>query len=245
MDSMSEIFKSVNTLVRGEDSITHEPLYFRTARNHVKKVLIEGVKVAAGIGGFMAISRLMARQNSFASAVGVGAVAVGGSLLLTSRVSVILYDATKITAGLALFKIGCFDFCVLPAVASVKGVAFSMPRMNTLALAVGKGFCRFVAGALSFVGAVQLMTSGEVKNRVVTKFDGDDELRMIEPRRQKHLIDRQITRVVKKAAEIITRMLGYPAPPSDTRNLKAAKSEYPHEEIRPESSSDGSASESE
>ncbi len=213
---------NISNIVGGINSLSDQRLHFNDARKNVKKLLIEGVKVAAGIGGFIAVSRLMARQNSSLSAAGVGALAIGGSLLLTSRVSVILHDAAKITAGLVLFRKGCLDFVVFPAVASVKGAfslpSFSIPRLIFLPfvaiknltltyLSLGKCYLRFIGGAISLGGSMKLVTSGNVKVPVVENFEDDDD--EIQP--QRHPIDRGIISIVKGAAYIFTKMLRYPA----------------------------------
>lgn len=256
MTNIITIYTSVNSLVRGKDPITGHPLHFDDARKNVKKLLIEGVKVAAGIGGFIVVTRLMNQQDSSLAAAGVGALAIGGSLLLTSRVSVILYDATKITAGLVFFKKGCLDLAVYPAVASVKGIveslsslpSLSMPRLIYLPfvviknlaltyLSIGTGYFRLIGGALSLHGSLALMTSGDVKVPVVEiSDDDDDDYPVVEMKPERRLIDRGIIHVVKKASYIVTRMFGYLAPNYRyTRNIETTESErsYSMEEMPP------------
>lgn len=211
MTNISNVYESVSSLFHSQDSLTHKPLDFNSARKHVQKLCIEGAKVAVGVAGFMAVSCLMNQQASSMAAVVVGAAVLGGSLFLASRVSVFFHDAVKIATALVLFQRGFLNLLFFPTISSiipsVKGLsmyAVTMLPLNDLPSSSGVAylniFGRFIVGMYSLSLALHLAQNGSSSLSYVKNLQ-----------QQKHLIDKGVITLLRPVTYIATRALGYSA----------------------------------
>jgi hypothetical protein len=194
MTSISSLFNSVSILVSGQDESYHS-LNFESARKHVEKLCIGAAKIGVGIAGFIAVSYLMNQQASSLAAAGVCTVALGGSMLLASKVSIFFLDAIKITTGIVLLHKGFLNLLVSPAISWVKG-----PVKELDAYLVANAVCRFVGGMFSFSLADNLAHSVSLS---LSYSAGKGY------QRQVHRIDRGITALITPIASIFTLIIGY------------------------------------
>ncbi|HEX4838849.1 MAG TPA: hypothetical protein VFU89_00220 [Rhabdochlamydiaceae bacterium] len=192
---MTSIYESISSLARGREAQSHQPLDFQSAQKHVQKLCIGVAKLGVGIAGFIAVSHLMNQQPSSLAAAGVCTVALGGAMLLASKVSIFFLDAVKITTSIVLLHKGFLNLLVSPLISWVKG-----PVKELDAYLVTNAVCRFVGGMFSFSLAHNLAHAASLSlSHSVGKGRG----------RQAHLIDQGITVLISPIASIFTLILGY------------------------------------
>ena len=222
MATISNLIFPPYYVLRGKNSLG-EGLDYEEAQNNAKIFLIEAFKVSVAIGGFFAVTGTMAMMATPLTVYGTGILLLSGAYLITKRFSPLLHDATKITIGIALIKIVCYDQAVKPLIETIRAtrsyvatiqVGISVPdkmipmvkdQLQTL----GIGFLRFMGGTGSLIRGVVYILDDPKKQTEESR----DGMIYVGPKpKPEYLIDNFINGSADRLASLIVRLRGYRKP---------------------------------
>ncbi len=212
---INELLIPAYNLYKGKDYYSGFRIDEQDAKKNAKSVLTELAKVSIAVGGFFAISAVMKRMPSPLSAWGAGSFLLGGALFFSPKISIILRDASFMTAGLFVLQKGFVDVLVVPFVQSVKAAGLCLYHARLASIwqnlsvnilfsgvlyigqKIGMGFLRGI-GPVSLSVAYSLIPA---KSEKVSK--------------SQKAIDKAIFKCIKKVASFIGSFFARPLPPSE------------------------------